>query len=93
VLLILAAYYYVIDIQQIRGWTFPFLVVGMNSIAMYFLVHVIDAYIAAAFRTHLGRGFFDALGVFAPIVSGALTLAVLWLMLLWMYRRKIFIRL
>ena len=92
VLLILAAYYYVIDIKQIRGWTFPFVVVGMNSIAMYFLVHVIDAYIAAAFRTHLGRGFFDAVGLFAPIVSGALTLGVLWLMLWWMYRRKIFLR-
>lgn len=93
VLLILAAYYYVIDVKQIRGWIFPLLVVGTNSIAMYFLVHVTDAYIAAAFSTHLGRDFFNACGVFAPVVTGALTLAVLWMMLLWLYRRKIFIRL
>jgi heparan-alpha-glucosaminide N-acetyltransferase len=93
VLLILAAYYYVIDIKQIRGWIFPFLVVGMNSIAMYFLVHVIDAYIMAALRTHLGRGTFDAFGAtFAPVVIGAVTLGMLWLMLWWMYRRKIFVK-
>ena len=93
VLLILAAYYYVIDVRGIRGWTTPFLVVGMNSIAMYFLVHVIDAYVVAALRMHLGRGIFDVLGqAFAPIMVNGAALAILWLMLWWMYRRKIFLR-
>jgi heparan-alpha-glucosaminide N-acetyltransferase len=93
VLLILAAYYYVIDVRGYRRWTFPFLVVGMNSIAMYFLVHVIDGYIVEALRIHLGRGIFDMFGrAFAPIIAGAATLGILWLMLWWMYRRKIFVR-
>jgi hypothetical protein len=46
-----------------------------------------------AFRTHLGRGTLQAFGAaYEPIVVGALSLIVFWLMLYWMYRRKIFIR-
>jgi heparan-alpha-glucosaminide N-acetyltransferase len=93
VLLILAAYYLVIDVRGYKRWTFPFVVVGMNSIAMYFLVHVIVDYTNAALRTHLGRGTFDVLGrEFAPILTNAVTLTILWLMLWWMYRRKIFVK-
>jgi heparan-alpha-glucosaminide N-acetyltransferase len=93
VLLILAAYYYVIDVRGYRRWTFPFVVVGMNSIAMYFFEHVFVDDINAALRTHLGRGIFDVFGrAFAPITIGAVTLTILWLILWWMYRRKIFLR-
>jgi predicted acyltransferase len=91
--LILAAYYYVIDVRGARRWTTPFLVVGMNSIAMYVLVHVTADYISGALRIHLGRGVFDLFGrAFAPITTNAATLVILWLMLFWMYRRKIFLR-
>lgn len=93
VLLILAAYYFVIDVRGYSRWTLPLLVVGMNSIAMYFLVHVTEDYIGNALHIHLGGGPFEVLGpAFSPILTGAATLAILWLMLLWMYRRKIFIR-
>lgn len=33
--LMLALFYLVIDVWQFRAWSFPFIVVGMNSIAMY----------------------------------------------------------
>jgi heparan-alpha-glucosaminide N-acetyltransferase len=33
--LMLAAFYLIIDIWRFRTWSFPFVVVGMNSIAMY----------------------------------------------------------
>ena len=33
--LILGALYWVIDVKKIQKWTFPFIVVGMNSIAIY----------------------------------------------------------
>lgn len=93
VVLILAAYYYVIDVKGFRRWTFSLLVVGMNSIAMYVLVHVTEQYIASAFRIHLGRGPFEVFGpAFAPITTGAAVLLILWLGLWWMYRRRIFLR-
>jgi predicted acyltransferase len=93
VLLILAAWYYVIDVRGLRRWTLPLVVVGMNSIAMYVLVHITEDYITGAFRTHLGQGVFDVFGpAFAPILAGGATLVILWLMLYWMYRRRVFVR-
>jgi heparan-alpha-glucosaminide N-acetyltransferase len=60
---------------------------------MYVLVHVGEKYTAGALRIHLGRPTFRALGaVYEPILVGAATLAIFWLILLWMYRRKLFIR-
>ena len=89
----LAFFYHVIDVRGWRRWPFPFLVVGMNSIAMYVIVHVAEGWMRDAFHTHLGRGPLQAFGVaYEPIVVGALSLIVFWLMLYWMYRRRIFIR-
>jgi predicted acyltransferase len=93
VALMLAACYYVIDVKGYRRWTFPLLVIGMNSIAMYVLVHVAADYIIGSLQIHLGRGIFESLGrEIAPVVLGAATLFILWLMLLWMYRRQLFLR-
>jgi glycerol-3-phosphate acyltransferase PlsY len=39
-----------------------------------------------------GKGVATLVGAYAGIVDTALALLVLWLILLWMYRRKIFIR-
>jgi heparan-alpha-glucosaminide N-acetyltransferase len=90
---ILAGVYYVADVTQHRRWTLPFLVVGMNSIAMYCLVHVATDYTEGALQIHLGRRVFESFGrAFAPIVLGATTLFLFWLVLLWMYRRQIFLR-
>ncbi|HKH91220.1 MAG TPA: hypothetical protein VKA54_05405 [Gemmatimonadaceae bacterium] len=89
----LAFFYYVIDVRGWRRWAFPFLVVGMNSIAMYVIVHIAEGYTEAALKTHLGRGTFQVLGAaYEPILIGAASLLIFWLMLLWMYRRRIFIR-
>jgi predicted acyltransferase len=93
VVLILAAVYYLVDVKGFRGWTRPLVVVGMNSIAMYVLVHVATDFVGRALRTHLGTAPFEAAGaVFAPVVLGAATLGIFWLILWWMYRRQIFLR-
>jgi len=92
---ILAACYWLIDVRGWRtGWTFPFLVVGMNSIAMYTLVHLMDGFIATSLKIHLGQEIFEIFGKpWAMVTEGAMVLAILWLICLWMYRRKIFVRL
>ena len=93
VVLFLAGYYYVVDVRQSKGWTLPFLVVGANSIAMYVLVHVAVDYMERAFVTHLGRAPFEVFGAAAaPVLLGAATLAVFWLILWWMYRNRVFVR-
>ncbi|MBA3441685.1 MAG: DUF5009 domain-containing protein [Pyrinomonadaceae bacterium] len=93
VLLLLAGFYYVIDLKGYRRWAFPFLVVGMNSIAMYVIVHVATEYIINSLKIHFGQGVFELFGEpFAPIIVGAVALLIMWLVLYWMYRRKIFLR-
>jgi predicted acyltransferase len=89
----LALFYYMVDVRGWRRWALPFLVVGMNSIAMYVIVHIGEGYTAAALKTNLGRGTFQAFGaVYEPIFIGAASLLIFWLILLWMYRRRIFVR-
>ncbi len=36
-LLLLALFYWVIDVKGYRRWAFPFVVIGMNAITIYFL--------------------------------------------------------
>ena len=91
--LLLAAFYVVIDIWGFRRWAFPLVVVGMNSIAAYCIAHLFVSFIASSLSTHLGADTFKVFGLaYEPLVRGALVLFVMWLMLLWMYRRKIFLR-
>jgi heparan-alpha-glucosaminide N-acetyltransferase len=82
---ILALFYWVIDVRKQQGWAFPFLVVGMNSIAMYCLVHLMDGFLASSLQTHLGW-LLPAHSVQAAV------LLILWTITLWMFRRKIFLR-
>jgi predicted acyltransferase len=91
--LFLAFFFYVVDVRGWRRGMLPFLVVGMNSIAMYVIVHVAEGYTADALRTHLGKGTFQLFGAaYEPILVGGTSLLIFWLMLYWMYRRKIFVR-
>ena len=91
--LILAGVFYVVDVRHHRAWTLPFIVVGMNSIAMYVLEHVASDYTVGSLQIHLGRRPFAVFGpAFVPIMLGATTLAIFWSILFWMYRRKIFLR-
>ncbi len=92
-LLLLAAAYAVIDIWQRRAWAFPLVVIGTNSIAAYCIAHLFDSFIAKNLKTHLGAKLFQCCGdAWQPLLLGAAVLLVYWLILFWMYRRKIFLR-
>ncbi len=91
--LLLALFYYLIDMRGWRKWAFWLVVIGINSIAIYVLVHLIDRFIIDSFRTHLGQNIFKALGEGnETLLSGGTVLLVFWLILYWMYRKKLFIR-
>ncbi len=91
--LILAAFSWLIDIKGYHRWTFPLVVIGMNSIAAYLIAHLFEKFIVDSFRIHLGPGAFRFAGAgLEPFFRGAAVLLVFWLMLFWMHRRKIFLR-
>lgn len=91
--LLLAGFSWVIDMRGYKRWAFPLVVIGLNSIAAYLIAHLWEDFIASSFKTHLGQGIFETFGTGpAPLVEGVAVLGVYWLTLLWMYRRKVFLR-
>jgi heparan-alpha-glucosaminide N-acetyltransferase len=90
----LAAFFTAIDIFGLRSWAFPLKVIGMNSIAAYCMAHLFESFIARNLTTHLSQRPFELLGLtYAPLLHGSAALLVLWLILFWMYRKKVFLKL
>ena len=91
--LFLAAFSWILDVKGNRRIAFPLVVVGMNSIAAYMIAHLCEDFVQSSFRIHLGMRVLNAFGVaLEPLFLGALMLLAYWFMLLWMYKRKLFIR-
>jgi heparan-alpha-glucosaminide N-acetyltransferase len=91
--LLLGLFYLVVDAWAKRRLAFPLVVVGLNSIAAYVIADLCESFIQKSLVTHLGSSVFMVFGApYRPLLEGAGTLAVLWLLLWWMYRRKIFLR-
>jgi predicted acyltransferase len=91
--LLLAAFSWVIEVRGYRRWAFPLVVIGLNSIAAYLIAHLFEDFIVDSFRIHLGASIFASFGeAVEPLVRGLVVLGVYWLILLWMYRRKLFLR-
>jgi predicted acyltransferase len=91
--LFMAAFYALVDLARLRPVVFPLIVIGMNSIAAYCIAHLFDSLIGGALNRHLPVGTFSSLGrAYQPFLHGAAILLVYWLILFWMYRRRIFLR-
>jgi predicted acyltransferase len=91
--LLLALFYGVLDWAGWQRWAFVLLVIGMNSIAAYCMAHLFEEFIAGSFQTHLGADVFHLAGkTYEPLLRGAAVLSVYWLILFWMYRRALFLR-
>jgi predicted acyltransferase len=92
--LLLAAFYYLIDIKNHGAWCRPFVWIGMNSITIYLIVNVVQLEdIAKRFvggeihssleHTHPGLG---------DLLTALLALSFSFLICRFLYQRKIFLR-
>lgn len=90
-LIILGLFYLVIDVWKLRRWAFFFIVIGMNSIVIYFLQNFVDF-------DKTGSSWYKGLVLLAPAASQPLLLAIAlfvgvkWLLLWFLYRKRIFVR-
>ncbi|WP_018616745.1 acyltransferase family protein [Segetibacter koreensis] len=89
-LLLLSLFYYVIDVLGYKQWAFFFKVIGMNSI----LIYISGKFINWEYTTN---GFFKWLGQlvgdpFNIVVMAICFVAIKWLFLYFMYRKKVFLR-
>jgi heparan-alpha-glucosaminide N-acetyltransferase len=88
VLLILSGFYALMEWRGWRRWAFPLMVVGMNSIAIYVMAWTLEEPFSAALHRHLG---------WIPVLlqdpfHGLAVMLLFWLILYWMYRRQLFLR-
>jgi heparan-alpha-glucosaminide N-acetyltransferase len=91
--LFLAGFCWITEVKGWRRWAFPLVVVGMNSIAAYFMAHLWERFIIDSIRTNLGARAFQIFGTgLEPFTRGVMVLLVYWLCLWWMYRRKLFLK-
>ena len=91
--LFLAAFSWVLDVKGYRKWAFPLVVIGMNSIAAYLIALLFYNFFVSSFRINLGEHPFQLFGTgMEPFVTGAAVLLCYWLILYWMYKRKVFLR-
>jgi predicted acyltransferase len=93
--LLLAGFYYMVDMRRWRGWCRPFLWIGMNPITLYLLSALVDFH---GLATRLAGGSVRA-WIDAHIAAGAgeFTIALVSLALVvalagFLYRRNIFLR-
>jgi predicted acyltransferase len=90
---LLSIFYFLVEIKN-NGKRFEFLrIIGINSIAAYVIAHTLVYFIADSLPVHLGHNFAKIFGEqYEHLVNGGLVLFLEWLVLLWMFRKKIFIK-
>nr|WP_294944705.1 DUF5009 domain-containing protein [uncultured Mucilaginibacter sp.] len=91
--LLLALFYGIIDAGKHKRWALLLVVVGTNSIVAYVLADGFGGFITKTLYTHLGQHFDQIFGIaYSSLVKGVLVLTIDWLILYWLYRKKIFIK-
>ena len=91
--LLLAFFFAATDWSGYRGWAFPLIVIGANSIAAYVGEHLFMHFITDALKRHFGAENFQMVSPKdESFLLGFAALVVFWLGLFWMYRRRLFIK-
>ena len=86
---LLATFYYIIDVKSWNNWTFFFKVIGMNSITIYLGTQIIDFWHTSEF---LLGSFASLLGNFGEVLIIVGVIFIEWIFLYYLYKNKIFLR-
>ena len=88
-LLLLALFYWVIDVKGFKKWAFFFVVIGMNAITIYFLQGVINfGAIAEIFFLGISNNAGFLQPIILPVGIILIKLGLLW----FLYRRRLFFK-
>jgi predicted acyltransferase len=87
----MAVFYLVVDVWKVQRWATPFVWIGMNPITIYLATNIVD-FRALAERIAGGpvKAFF---GSYGELLITCLVLTMSFLLVRFLYRRKIFLRL
>lgn len=91
--LLLALFYLLIDVLGFRRWAFPFVVIGSNALLIYVLWDLKSLNPFPMMSKALFGGLAAHCGtVVGPFILAFTAVGLWWLILFYLYRRKIFIR-
>ena len=81
------------DVKAWTKWSFPFMVIGANSILIYVMSWTVAEPISEMLVRHLGQSTFEIFGErSAPFFIGAATMGIMYYVLLWLYRKRVFVK-
>jgi len=86
--LLIALFYYIIDVRGWKRWSFFFRVIGMNSIFIYLLYDLVDVNKVSKYLF----GWTVLWGDFGQIVSIVGGIMLVWSLLYYMYKKSIFLK-
>ncbi|MGZ5554974.1 MAG: acyltransferase family protein [Candidatus Aminicenantales bacterium] len=87
--ILLALFFLVIDVWKLQKWSFAFRVIGLNSITIYLGTRMIDFDYTSKFWF---GGLARLAGTSGVLVLEAGAIVVEWLVLYFLYRKKVFLR-
>jgi len=94
-----AVFYWIIDVRGFRAWTYPLRVVGLNSITIYLLQKFVDVHaIARNFvgekseTANVGLCGLLASPALAYLVSALAYVAICWILLWFLHRHKVYLK-
>jgi heparan-alpha-glucosaminide N-acetyltransferase len=92
-LILMALFHLVTEVIGVRRLAFPLVVVGSNSIAAYLSEWLAVSFIQEALKRHLPEMLWKPTNTaYEPLILGGMTLAILWLGLWAMYRKRWFLK-
>lgn len=83
--------YWLVEVRNWTRWTFIPVVVGMNSIFAYIIFMMARGSVEDAVMAFI-RPLVDAFGPWGEVLHSLLSLAVIWYVLYFFYKKKIFIK-
>ena len=87
--LLMALFYYIIDVKGYQRWAFWLKVIGINSIAIYMAVHLIDF---SDIAQNLVFGFEQYLNEYYAVLKAIVRLAIEYGILYYLYKKGTFIK-
>ena len=91
--LMLSVFYYIVDMRGWRRWTFPLIVAGANSIALYMMSQLLKPWVTSLWQRYLGKDIFLIAGPeWESVLRYPAIGLTFWLVAWWMYRNKFFVR-
>jgi predicted acyltransferase len=87
--LFVALFYAVIDVAGIKGWSFPFVVIGANALLAYVFDHVFDRTLSDTLVVNLANQWPAPYG---ELLRSFGEVGLLWLILWYLYRNRTFLR-